>query len=160
VQYLRERLMPQPLDLVPGRRVYITRGRARHSRIVRNEDEVVAALAAEFGFVPVDPAALSVADQIRAFAEAETIVAPHGAALGNLAFAHPEATVVELFPPDYVQGCYWKISTCVGMNYRYLVGSGRVLKHRESLGVASDIDLELASLIQMVDSVVARADRR
>jgi capsular polysaccharide biosynthesis protein len=151
--------MPQNCEMVPGRRVYITRGRTRNSRIVRNEDEVVAALA-EYGFSAVDPAALSVADQIRTFAEAETIVSPHGAALGNLAFCHPQATVVELFPPDYVQGCYWKISTCVRMNYRYFVGSGRVHKHRESRGVASDIDLDLASLIQMVDSVLARADRR
>jgi capsular polysaccharide biosynthesis protein len=160
VQFLRDRLLPRDAELVAGRRVYVTRGRARHSRIVRNEDEVLATLADRFGFVAVDPATLSVADQIRTFAAAETIVAPHGAALGNLAFAHPEATVVELFPPDYVQGCYWKISTCVRMNYRYLVGSGRVLRHRESQGVASDIELDLASLIQMVESVVARADRR
>jgi hypothetical protein len=46
------------------------------------------------------------------------------------------------------------------MNYRYLVGTGRVYKHRESQGVASDIDLDVASLVHMVDSVVARADRR
>ena len=97
----------------------------RGSRIVENEPELVALLSAR-GFTVVDPGTLSVADQITLFAEAECIVAPHGGALTNLAFASPGASVIELFAPDYVQGCYWKLSTCVpGLTYRYLVGTGR-----------------------------------
>lgn len=148
--FLRDRLLPTRGELVPARRIYVTRGAGRHSRTVRNEPELLDALV-PLGFDVVDPSALLVAQQIRAFAAAEVIVAPHGAALANITFASPGATVVELFAPDFVQGCYWKLATTVpGLRYRYLVGAGRTLRHRQGQGVASDIQVEVASLIRMI----------
>jgi capsular polysaccharide biosynthesis protein len=155
VDFVRDRLLAPDLGLVRGRRIYVTRGRSRHTRIVGDEDELLAALA-PYDFTVVDPGALTVAEQIRTFAEAEMIVAPHGAALANLAFASPGATVVEMFPPDFVQGCYWKLSTCVPeLRYRYLLGRGRSNKFRDTRGVASDIDLDVGSLVRMVEPLVS-----
>ncbi|MGN6605824.1 MAG: glycosyltransferase family 61 protein [Jatrophihabitans sp.] len=155
VPALRERLLPPDVALVPGRRIYVTRGTARHTRIVRNEGEVLAALAPA-GFTVVDPGTLAVADQIRAFAEAELIVAPHGAALTNLAFASPGATVVEIFPPRYVQGCYWKLADTVpGLRYRYLVGHGRVRTAQRAMSPAADIVVDTAALAALVDELAA-----
>ena len=153
-QYLRDRLLPPDARPVPGRRIYVTRGSAPHTRILLDEDEVLASLD-HFGFERIDPSALSVVEQIRAFAEAEVILAPHGAALANLAFAGAGATVVELFAPDFVQGCYWKLaSTVPGLNYRYLVGEGRVGRFREGLGVSSDIRIAPRSLNSVIERVV------
>ena len=153
-RYLRERLLPDGAGPIPGRRIYVTRGRAPHTRILLNEDEVLASLD-RFGFERIDPGAMSVVEQIRAFAEAELIVAPHGANRANLAFAGAGASVVELFAPDFVQGCYWKLSTTVpGLNYRYLVGEGRVGRFREGLGVSSDIRIEPRSLNSVIERVV------
>jgi capsular polysaccharide biosynthesis protein len=146
VDFIRERLRPPDLERVPGRRIYVTRGRERHNRIVTNEEEVVERLA-ERGFTVVDPGAMPVAEQIRTFAEAEWIVAPHGAALANLAFASPGASAIELFSPDYVQGCYWKLADCVqGLSYRYLLGAGRGSRGDRMNGVMSDITIDLAAL--------------
>jgi capsular polysaccharide biosynthesis protein len=159
---LRERLLPAEVAAVPGRCIYVTRGRQRHNRIVLNEDEVLAALAA-YDVQVVDPSALTVAEQIRTFAEAELIVAPHGAALANLTFASAGAAVVELFAPDFVQGCYWKLAATVpGLSYRYLVGEGRTSPRRAGLGVSSDILLDVRSLKRVVDGVApaASSDRR
>lgn len=161
-EFLRARLLPAAAVPVPGRCIYVTRGSQRNNRIVVNEDDVLEALA-PYGVQVVDPSALGVAAQIRAFAEAELVVAPHGAALANLTFASAGAAVVELFAPDFVQGCYWKLSTTVpGLRYRYLVGEGRTSRRREGRGVSADIQIDVRSLKRMVDGVVrtASSDRR
>jgi hypothetical protein len=153
IDFIRERLRPSDLERVPGRRIYVTRGRERHNRTVTNEDTVVAWLA-DRGFTVVDPGTMPVTEQIRTFAEAEWIVAPHGAALANLAFASPGASVVELFAPDYVQGCYWKLADCVpGLAYRYLVGTGRGPRGGQMNGVMSDITMELPALERALDAL-------
>jgi len=153
-QYLRDRLLPAGARPISGRRIYVTRGSAPHTRILLDEPDVLAALD-RFGFERIDPGAMSVVEQIRAFAEAEVILAPHGAALANLAFAGAGATVVELFAPDFVQGCYWKLATTVpGLRYRYLVGEGRVGRFREGLGVSSDIRIDVRSLNSVIERVV------
>jgi hypothetical protein len=153
IPFIRERLLPSDLEREPGRRIYVTRGRERHNRTVTNEDEVIAFLA-EHGFTVVDPGGLPMTEQIRTFAEAEWIVAPHGAALANLAFASPGASVVELFAPDYVQGCYWKLADCVpGLAYRYLVGAGQGPRGDEMNGVMSDITIDLGALGSALDAL-------
>jgi hypothetical protein len=81
-------------------------------------------------------------------------VGPHGGALTNLAFASPGASVVELFAPDYVQGCYWKLSDCVsGLTYRYLVGDGRPDRRGRMLGVDSDMTIDTAALLTLLDGL-------
>jgi capsular polysaccharide biosynthesis protein len=165
VDYIRERLRPHDLERVPGNRIYVTRGRERNNRTVTNEDELVESLTGR-GFTVVDPGTMSVADQIRTFGEAEWILAPHGAGLTNLAFASPGASVIELFPPDYVQLCYWKLADCVpGLSYRYLVGAGRRPRSGRMNGVMSDITVDLTALTSALDalpeelpSASARAD--
>jgi capsular polysaccharide biosynthesis protein len=165
VDYIRERLRPHDLERVPGNRIYVTRGRERNNRTVTNEDELVESLTGR-GFTVVDPGTMSVADQIRTFGEAEWILAPHGAGLTNLAFASPGASVIELFPPDYVQLCYWKLADCVpGLSYRYLVGAGRRPRSGRMNGVMSDITVDLTALTRALDalpeelpSASARAD--
>lgn len=153
VSFLRERLLEPAFERVPGTRLYLTRGSRRGNRIVTNEAEVVRALA-PLGFTVIDPGALPVAEQIATFAGAEWIVAPHGAALTNLAFATPGAAVVELFAPDYVQGCYWKISECVpGLSYRYLVGAGRPRPHNRMDGVDSDITVDVGALHALLEGL-------
>jgi Glycosyltransferase 61 len=153
VDFVRARLRPADLGRVPGRRIYVTRGQERHSRIVSNEPELVEFLA-DRGFTLIDPGALPVTEQIRTFAEAEWIVAPHGAALANLAFASPGASAVELFAPDYVQGCYWKLADCVpGLGYRYLLGTGRAPRGGRMMGVMSDITVDLAALDRALDAL-------
>jgi glycosyl transferase family 61 len=153
VAFIRERLRPPDLERVPGRRIYVTRGREPHNRIVANEDAVVELLGGR-GFAVVDPGTMPVTEQIRTFAEAEWIVAPHGAALANLAFASPGASVVELFAPDYVQGCYWKLADCVpGLGYRYLIGNGRGPRSGRMNGVMSDITIDLPALERGLDAL-------
>lgn len=150
VPWLRSTLLRGPVPS-SGARLYVTRGRAQHTRRVNNEDDVLDLLTAQ-GYVPIDPGTLTVAEQIAAFAGAEAIVAPHGAALTNLAFASPGTRVVELFAPDYVNTCYFELASQVpGLTYRYLVGrSTRPRRERAMAGITSDITVDVAALERML----------
>jgi capsular polysaccharide biosynthesis protein len=104
-----------------------------------------------FGFEKVDPGTLTVAKQVRLFAEAELVVGAHGAGLSNLVFCPEGAAVLELFPPDYVNICYWALSSAVGsLRYRYLVGDGLPKQRRPMLGVASDVTVDPRQIVRLL----------
>jgi capsular polysaccharide biosynthesis protein len=139
--WLRRQFLPADVA-PPHRRLYVTRGQRKNTRRVENEVQVIAALA-PLGFETIDPGGLSVAEQVRLFSEAELVVGAHGAALTNLVFCPAGAAVIELFPPDYVNVCYWALASAVGsLQYRYLVGDGLPGRVRPMHGVASDITID------------------
>jgi capsular polysaccharide biosynthesis protein len=152
------RLQFLPTDLAPPHlRLYVTRGRRKNTRRVENEAEVIEALA-PFGFETVDPGTLSSAEQVRLFAEAEVVVGAHGAALTNLVFCPEGAAVIELFPPDYVNVCYWALASAVGsLRYRYLVGDGRHRRNRPMVGVASDVRVDPTQIVRLLDQLGCRS---
>lgn len=95
VQWLRERfahLLVAPAQAT--RRLFVSR-RDSTRRSLLNEDAVFRNLE-PLGFERVVPGEMSVAAQIAAFSGARVIVAAHGAALTNMVFAPPGATIVEL----------------------------------------------------------------
>ncbi len=158
-QFLRRRLVPDGVVRVPGRHIYATRGALRHNRMVLNEDEVVALLASR-GFEVVDPGTMSVAEQVRTFAEADVIVAAHGAALANLPFCSPGATILELFPSASMVPDYWKMASgVIGLEYRYLGGTGPAAATDRAGFLVSDILVDVALLEGMVDEIIAEHGR-
>jgi len=155
VAYLRRRLLSKPDSRVPGYGIYVTRGSAANNRTVANEAAVVALLEAR-GFEAVDPGGMTVAEQIDAFSRASTIVAPHGAALVNLVFASPGASVVELFPAGCMVPDYWKLASGVpGLEYRYLTGRGEQRPRGRAQMIVSDIEVDLGALGLMLDDLGA-----
>jgi capsular polysaccharide biosynthesis protein len=154
--FLRERLKPAGIRRVPGRHLYLTRGTARNNRCVLNEAEVMEVLAPR-GFESLDAGSLSVAEQIRTFGEADLIVAPHGAALANLAFCSPGSALLELFPAMSFVADYWKMASGVpGFTYQYLSGAGKPEGTTRGKFVVADITVDLPRMTAMVDALLAR----
>ncbi|WP_309118204.1 glycosyltransferase family 61 protein [Paenibacillus sp.] len=126
IRYLRSKLMDSDLAASSGsggrERLYISRGDAR-LRNVANEAEV-AEMLSSYGFKAVTLGRMTVAEQVRAFATAEAIVAPHGAGLANLVFCRPGTRLLEFYSPNYVNPLYWYLSNQVGVRYFYLIGQG------------------------------------
>jgi Glycosyltransferase 61 len=118
--WLRERLLPPVTPARKDRRIYVTRRIARGRRVI-NESELEPVLRKN-GFEIIEAECLSFAEQIRLFSEAEMVVGPHGAGLTNIVFAPPECKVLELFQPTYVLASTYKIATCIGQEYWYLLG--------------------------------------
>ena len=105
------------------RLLYVTRRDARSRRIV-NEEQIVKLLR-RLGFEIVCPGELSFSEQIRLFAQARVIIGPHGAGLTNTVFAPQNATLIELFPENYINinGCYWALANICSQTYAFLTGT-------------------------------------
>ena len=103
----------------PVRRLYLSR-RGTDWRRLSNEDELEDVLR-QRGFETVTPERLSIAEQVRLFADAEAIVAPHGSALTNAVFAR-HCTVIELVNPAYPSAIFYTLSDALGHDYWYVLG--------------------------------------
>ncbi|MBD1827989.1 tetratricopeptide repeat protein [Microcoleus vaginatus GB1-A2] len=150
----KEFLHDSIIGLEKKQRIFISR---KERRRVINEDELVAVLS-EFGFKSIAPESMSVAEQISLFAAAEVVIGSHGAALTNTVFCSPATKVIEIFAPDYVNPCYRKLSSQVGLEYWEFIGE-RVLdidSHSQQEGgeqihyVFEDILVNIAALLNMM----------
>jgi len=91
------------------RDIYLTREELRRS--IRNEREVVQLVQSK-GFEIVDPALLSIKDQISLFSEAKLVIAPHGGAITNMIYSR-EASLLEIMPKERINRCFeWQSLVC------------------------------------------------
>ena len=115
--WIRATFLPHAERQGSGRRLYISRSVARNRRL-KNEDEIFGMLE-ERGFEFVHAEKLSFRQQVGMFAEAEAVVAPHGAGLTNLAFCAPGTKVIELFP-SLVMDCYHRLCADLDLDYAFV----------------------------------------
>ncbi len=115
-----------PLDTKaapPPRRFVVLR---RGVRSFLNEREVVEALE-PFGFAAVRLESMAFEAQQSLFADAEALVAPHGAGLVNLAWSQRACEVLEVFSECYLNPCFRSIcvaasaSGSAAIGHRFLV---------------------------------------
>lgn len=121
LRWLAARMQSNVPDLDEGdfpSRVFLSR-RDTTFRPVANEDEIAAVLE-PLGFESFTLGELPLEDQIRLFVGADTVVSPHGAGLVNTIHAS-DATIVELFPEDYVQAYYFCLARQLGFDYEWAV---------------------------------------
>lgn len=104
-----------PIPL-PKERFYISRAQARVRRVL-NEAAVMDVLGA-VGFHSCRLEEMSFAEQVRLFAAAEIVVAPHGAGLANLLFSR-HASMLELHC-QAVSPVYFFLALALGRSYNYL----------------------------------------
>lgn len=150
ITFLRESFLSYKANIDSPKRIYISRSKAR-SRKVRNEEDVFKCLA-EFDFATVWLEDHDLSTQIAILANAEFIIAPHGAGLTNLVWCNPKAKVLEIFSPNYVNVCFWAIANQVGLDYFYLIGDGkRPDSYSDSrLARREDITVPIGELCQVL----------
>jgi capsular polysaccharide biosynthesis protein len=85
----------------------------------------VRAWLAKRGFAEVFTEEMSFPEQAALFASVNAVVAPHGAGLTNLVFCRSRTKVVEIFSPEYVNGCFWALANMADLDYFYALGAGR-----------------------------------
>jgi hypothetical protein len=101
-------------------RLYLARGAGRRS--VVNEAAVVALLE-DRGFAAIQPAKLSIHEQIAIIKQAKVIICPGGAGLFNLPFALNCACVIDIEPgPHWVSAHHSLIRSC-GIDHVILFGT-------------------------------------
>jgi capsular polysaccharide biosynthesis protein len=116
-------------------------------RRIVNEADLVKELIT-YGFDVVTLGGMSFADQARLFNEAEIIVGPHGAGFQNAVFAQPGATLIDLFSPNYINGCYWALANACGHRYGFTVGTQS----------GDDIKADIGKFLRLFISMLKGAD--
>ena len=82
-----------------------------------NEEEIIQYLV-NFGFKACTLSNMSVKDQVELFSKAECIVTPHGAAFSDIiSFCNPNTKIVDIFPPDYTNVCFWVLANILKLDY-------------------------------------------
>lgn len=104
------------------RKILITK--RQNPRISPEEGDRLRRIAAARGFEAVELEGFNFAEEMELFANADQIVAPHGAGLANVVYARPGSRVLELNSDLDGQGAVrpWnlQLSRCAGHRYSYL----------------------------------------
>ncbi|WP_414567466.1 glycosyltransferase family 61 protein [Nostoc sp. CCY 9925] len=116
--WLRERILSNVdtyanPNLFLSPKIFISRRKANTRRIL-NEEEVINTLA-KMGFVPYVLEDLDFADQVRLFAQAEFIIAPHGGGVTNIIFSK-NLSLIELFGQK-ISHFYYTVAQGLGFDY-------------------------------------------
>ncbi len=143
----RARSVLAPATTSPARRILISR-RAARGRTLIGEDALLPLLAAH-GIAPVVMEELEFAAQVALMAQAEVVVAPHGAGLTNMLFCRPGAHIVEIADPTYPNPNFYAMAAALGLTYTLVagegVGDGHPL-HRNLAVTADALGASLAAL--------------
>jgi capsular polysaccharide biosynthesis protein len=153
-EFLRTRMLPHTAAVAPETGpIYLSRGASANNRMVVNEQQILDEVLLPRGFRVLNPAGLSVADQIAQFGAATAIVTPHGAGMTNVLFASPGCRVVEMFPSSQVlQPCYWRMAHAApGVEYRYYAGDPTTTRGGLAGMLVRDIDVDPKALAQLLD---------
>lgn len=135
-------------DSLPSK-IFIGRKKAS-KRLLLNEEEVKKALEKK-NFKTVYLEDLSVKEQIMLFFNAIQIVGVHGAGLTNLLFSQAGSLVLELFPVNYVNQCYWTIASYNELEYAYLLGEGVDITDENNHLFDSDFCVSVDKLIHLLE---------
>ncbi|MDR3400922.1 MAG: glycosyltransferase family 61 protein [Chthoniobacter sp.] len=144
-EYLRQHFWPSVPHAPKCERLFVSRAPGAKRRVT-NESEVEALLVLR-GFRKIYLESCSLAEQVALFANAEAIVAAHGASMANLVFCAPRTKVIEIFDPEYVNPCYWGVAQQVDLDYGYLLGEGEFTGVVQNMArVGDDIRVSLPRL--------------
>ena len=123
ISWLRTRGLTRPRNgetKTPRKIIFLSRQHADSRRLV-NENQVIEAFGTEsIQLVSLEKHSLD--QQLDFFLKAEGVVAPHGAGLSHLIWAQPNLPVLELFPSDFFNACYWELASVVGALYGCAAG--------------------------------------
>jgi len=128
------------------RRLYLSRRRAAVRRIV-NEEEILELLR-QHDFEILELENFHWREQIQTFAKASMIVAPHGAALANIAFCRPGTHVAEISTRTGYSDWYWQLAAVAGLQHHFIEAHPRRSARASSFRAMENEDMlvDLASV--------------
>jgi hypothetical protein len=104
----------------PKKKIYISRSKASSRKII-NENEFVEKIT-DLGFETYYLENLSFSEQVILFAQAEVVVAPHGAGLTNIVYSDSNAIIFEIFADNYINPCFYTLASGLGQTYSFHIG--------------------------------------
>lgn len=138
-------------------RFYLSRRDAPGRRSLQNETELAGALS-KHGHSELIMSELSIEDQVSAFANAESIVAPHGAGLVNLMFASPGARLVEIMATNYRCSHFFRLAQLRGMGYSQVLANV-VQEGSDDVTHGSLLNVDVPKTISILEQSEAKRSR-
>ncbi len=104
-----------------GDRIYISRAKANHRKVL-NEEELQPVLH-KYGFRIVYFEELTFSDQVSICKKAKVLLGLHGAGLSNLVFLPPQSQVIEIRPDKvyHMYNCFFTLSSHFPCAYNYIL---------------------------------------
>lgn len=146
---LRERfLKPEYIDDSMPKQIYLSRNKSG-SRFVLNENEVYEFLK-KLGFEIIYAEDYTFVEQIKIFANADVIIAQHGAGLTNLSFCKPNTILIEIqneTMQKFIDTGYFRICNNVQLNHYLMFGEP------VGTGVSSNLNIDINKLTKTLELV-------
>jgi capsular polysaccharide biosynthesis protein len=146
--------MREILKITPEakKKIFISREDAENRKII-NQNELLMALQ---GWETITLDNLSIKEQVKIFAEATHIVAPHGAGLINLLWCDPKTKVYELTHRDFIKKkVYPTLSKQLKLEHRIVLCDTTKLKKAKSknkkIKDMVDLKIDIAELIKILN---------
>ncbi|MCH1429581.1 MAG: DUF563 domain-containing protein [Chlamydiales bacterium] len=160
VSFLREHFLASPTEEgSQDLKIYISREKAQKRRIL-NEKELIASLKTR-GFSVLCLEDLKVEEQAALFNRASLIVAPHGAGLTNLVFAHENTKVIEIFHPEYLSDCFFHMTQLLKQEHDYTIAEKAFKTSYQKIWYqltgkdqVKDVTVDLKQLLEKVDQSI------
>jgi capsular polysaccharide biosynthesis protein len=149
--FLRNRLLPnQPPSTKPNQRLFLYRKPTDRRRLL-NQEEICQFLQSQYGFRIVDPADLSLTEEITLMQSAAIVIAAYGATLTSILFAPKDCTVLQLiFPEMSAEGYYYGISNTIGQSFSTVNGIAELQDRYVDIW---DFAVPLATLAAALDPI-------
>ena len=111
--------MAESIPAGPHEKIFVSRN--TEQRRLLNQEAIEATMR-ERGFAIVDPAKMTLTEQIALFKGASTVVGPLGAALTNIAFCRSGSRIVALTSQSFPDTFFWFLSQHRGHDYSEIRG--------------------------------------
>ena len=158
VNLIRERLSRHTEVPTKGKRVYLTRQSVRSGRKTVNE-QAIASMLSDKGFVTADSGLMTVAEQIEFFRDVEVLVAPAGAALANLVFCPKSVVAVALTTGFHHSEVFTMIASALDQRMILCIGPSQTIPNAFYFWSVLDLEADLSNLAAAVDWAIAEASR-
>lgn len=119
IGFINNALLRSPIGA--GKRLFISRSMSPNGRQILNERTLIDQVLLPRGFEVIHLELLPLEQQAETLAASRVIVAAHGAGLTNVMFCSPGACVLELFSPRWVEFCFARLASLVGVRSFYHV---------------------------------------
>jgi len=142
-------------DEKPKRRIFISRDKAKHRRIV-NDSEFKLFLSTKYDFEILDFEDFTIEEQYAVFNQAEIIISIHGPALTNV-IACSNAKIIELYNEKHIVECFAHICFSLKLPYHALlcksIGEPRIINKKPFYGY-NDIKIDISRLDNILQIIM------
>jgi hypothetical protein len=134
------------------KKIFISREDAKNRKII-NQNELLMALQ---GWETITLDDLSIKEQVKIFAEATHVVAPHGAGLANLLWCNPNTKVYELTHREFLgKKVYPTLSKHLGLEHRIILCDTVKINEAKSKNKKTkdmvDLKIDITELIKILN---------